>query len=76
MPRPCKDSPDLKDERDEALVQEYYRIMASYGETAKYMAKSFFYKEAAKKFYITPGAATNIITKCIKNKSKAVNVGS
>lgn len=68
MARPRKESPDLKDERDIELFDEYNRIMKSYGETARYMAKSFFYQESARKFHITAGTARNIIQKMLKMK--------
>jgi hypothetical protein len=59
----------LTNERDEALFLEYQNVMTGYGETARYIAKSKLYEEAARKFFITPGSARNIIQRLLRKKS-------
>ena len=63
----------LTDERDEALYEEYERVIQSYGESAKFIVKRRFYEEAARPFFISPGAARNIILRMIRTKCKKVN---
>ncbi len=70
MARPRKESPDLKDERDIALFEEYHKVMRSYGINAVKIAKSCFYAEAAKKFYITEATARIIIQKMLRKRTK------
>lgn len=66
----------LTDERDEALYAEYERVIQKYGENAKFIVKRKFYEEAAGPFYISPGAARNIILRMIRTKCKKVNGSS
>lgn len=70
MARPQKNGPDLKDERDEALLAEYNKVIESFGPNARFMAKSELYRIAALPFFITPASARCIIQKMMKVKSK------
>jgi hypothetical protein len=70
MPKGISDRTTLTDERDLALFEEYQKVLLSYGETARYMAKSRLYEEAAKKFFISPKRAQLIINEMMRKKSK------
>lgn len=64
----------LTDERDEALYEEYQRVISGYGDMAPYIAKSKLYEEAARKFFISPGRARNIISEIMRKKTGMSNV--
>jgi hypothetical protein len=76
MPRISKCRLNNKQERDEALFDQYHKVITSYGETAKFIAKSHLYEEAAKPFFITGGSARNIIQRIMRKKSSQKNVRS
>ena len=69
MARPKKECPDWKDERDEELFEEYQRIITSYGDLVRYIAKSKLYSDAAKKFCISEARARVIIQEMLRKKS-------
>jgi hypothetical protein len=75
MPRISKYRLTLTEERDEALYDNYHKVITSHGTTARFIAKSELYREAAEPFFITPGSARNIIQRLMRKKSKPENVG-
>ena len=70
MARPKKESPDLMDERNADMFAEYERLIRAEGEKAKDLSKSYFYRETAKKFYITEARARVVIQKMLQMKSQ------
>lgn len=66
----------LTEERDEALYVEYQNVISGYGDMAPYIAKSKLYEEAARKFFISPGRARNIISEIMRKKAGIPNVRS
>ena len=61
---------NCKGKRDSDLLIEYNAIIASYGETARYIAKSRLYAQVAEKFHIMPDSARNILQRMMRQKSK------
>jgi len=61
----------LKPERNEELWIEYGKVIASYGSTARFMAKAELYRQAGEKFHITGGTARNLIQKMIRDRGRS-----
>jgi endonuclease V-like protein UPF0215 family len=63
----------LTKERDQALYEEYQKVLTSFGETAPFIAKSELYRLTAEKFFISAESARMIISKYMRNKSRPEN---
>jgi hypothetical protein len=70
MSKESKSRSTLTEERDEALFDQYLKVITFYGDTARFIAKSKLYEEAARPFFITPGSARNIIQRMMRYKTK------
>lgn len=59
---------NLKPERNEQLWIEYGNVIARYGKSARFMAKSELYRQAGESVHLKVGSATNIIRRMIRER--------
>lgn len=60
----------LTEERHDDIFKVYEEVVASYGETAKYMTKSAFYEETAARVKFSSETVRKIVAKRLHGRRK------